>query len=68
MRAPVRGAKYSDDENNFLIKLKEDEQLGWMEIRRRFLNVSPDDVARACKSITVRSSRIVGGLDIIILF
>ena len=27
MQAPVRGAKYSDDKSNFLIKLKEDEQL-----------------------------------------
>ncbi|KAH7207376.1 hypothetical protein DER44DRAFT_697508, partial [Fusarium oxysporum] len=35
-RAPVRGAKYSDDEDNFLIQLKEEEQLGWVEIRRRF--------------------------------
>ncbi|EGU89167.1 hypothetical protein FOPG_18546 [Fusarium oxysporum f. sp. conglutinans race 2 54008] len=40
-RAPVRGAKYSDDEDNFLIQLKEEEQLGWVEIRRRFAQRFP---------------------------
>ncbi|RKK80363.1 hypothetical protein BFJ71_g15945 [Fusarium oxysporum] len=41
-RAPVRGAKYSDDEDNFLIQLKEEEQLGWVEIRRRFAQRFPE--------------------------
>ncbi|KAH7142259.1 hypothetical protein DER46DRAFT_630897 [Fusarium sp. MPI-SDFR-AT-0072] len=41
-RAPVRGAKYSDDEDNFLIQLKEEEQLGWAEIRRRFAQRFPE--------------------------
>ncbi|KAF4435931.1 hypothetical protein FACUT_6819 [Fusarium acutatum] len=35
-RAPARRVKYSDDEDNFLIQLKEVEQLGWPEIRQRF--------------------------------
>jgi hypothetical protein len=41
-RAPVRGAKYSDDEDNFLIQLKEEEQLRWVEIRRRFAQRFPE--------------------------
>ncbi|EXL40104.1 hypothetical protein FOCG_17358 [Fusarium oxysporum f. sp. radicis-lycopersici 26381] len=40
-RAPVRGAKYTDAEDNFLIQLKEEEQLGWVEIRRRFAERFP---------------------------
>ncbi|KAJ4176560.1 hypothetical protein NW767_015408 [Fusarium falciforme] len=35
-RAPARRPKYSDDEDNFLIRLREGKQLGWAEIRRRF--------------------------------
>ncbi|RKK68440.1 hypothetical protein BFJ69_g13598 [Fusarium oxysporum] len=41
-RAPARRAKYSDDEDNFLIQLKEEEQLGWAEIRRRFAQRFPE--------------------------
>ncbi|PCD20272.1 hypothetical protein AU210_016684 [Fusarium oxysporum f. sp. radicis-cucumerinum] len=41
-RALVRGAKYSEDEDNFLIQLKEEEQLGWVEIRRRFAQRFPE--------------------------
>ncbi|EXL40443.1 hypothetical protein FOCG_17065 [Fusarium oxysporum f. sp. radicis-lycopersici 26381] len=40
-RAPAARAKYSDDEDNFLIQLKEEEQLGWAEIRRRFAQRFP---------------------------
>ncbi|KAH7113137.1 hypothetical protein B0J13DRAFT_590765 [Dactylonectria estremocensis] len=35
-RTPARRAKYSDEEDNFLIQLKEEEQIRWAEIRRRF--------------------------------
>ncbi|KAJ4176805.1 hypothetical protein NW767_015330, partial [Fusarium falciforme] len=35
-RAPARRAKYTDDEDNFLVQLKGEEQLEWAEIRRRF--------------------------------
>ncbi|CAI6099002.1 unnamed protein product [Clonostachys chloroleuca] len=38
----ARRAKYSDDEDNFLIQLKEEEQLGWVEIRRRFAQRFPE--------------------------
>ncbi|EEU33810.1 uncharacterized protein NECHADRAFT_89122 [Fusarium vanettenii 77-13-4] len=41
-RAPVGRAKYSDDEDSFLIQLKEEEQLGWAEIRRRFAQRFPE--------------------------
>jgi hypothetical protein len=41
-RAPVGRAKYSDDEDSFLIQLKEEEQLGWAEIRRRFVQRFPE--------------------------
>ncbi|KAF4452883.1 hypothetical protein F53441_4355 [Fusarium austroafricanum] len=41
-RAPARQAKYSGDEDNFLIQLKEEEQLGWAEIRRRFAQRFPE--------------------------
>ncbi|KAH7183768.1 hypothetical protein BKA60DRAFT_671613 [Fusarium oxysporum] len=41
-RAPVRRAKYPDDEDNFLIQLKEKEQLGWAEIHRRFTQRFPE--------------------------
>ncbi|KAF9772508.1 hypothetical protein IL306_009782 [Fusarium sp. DS 682] len=41
-RAPARRAKYSDEEDNFLIQLKEEEQLGWAEIRRRFAQRFPE--------------------------
>ncbi|PNP78604.1 hypothetical protein FNYG_07950 [Fusarium nygamai] len=41
-RAPARRSKYSDDEDNFLIQLKEEEQLGWAEIRRRFVQRFPE--------------------------
>ncbi|KAJ3469702.1 hypothetical protein MRS44_003767 [Fusarium solani] len=41
-RAPARRAKYSDDEDNFLIQLKEEEQLEWAEIRRRFAKRFPE--------------------------
>ncbi|KAH7129685.1 hypothetical protein B0J13DRAFT_452591 [Dactylonectria estremocensis] len=41
-RAPAKRAKYSDDEDNFLIQLKEEEQLGWAEIRRRFAQRFPE--------------------------
>ncbi|KAH7153749.1 hypothetical protein DER46DRAFT_510325 [Fusarium sp. MPI-SDFR-AT-0072] len=41
-RAPARRAKYSDDEDNFLIQLKEEEHLGWAEIRRRFAQRFPE--------------------------
>ncbi|KAL3587728.1 hypothetical protein FPOAC2_13627 [Fusarium poae] len=41
-RAPARRAKYSDDEDNFLMQLKEEKQLGWAEIRRRFAQRFPE--------------------------
>ncbi|RTE69012.1 hypothetical protein BHE90_016609 [Fusarium euwallaceae] len=41
-RAPARRANHSDDEDNFLIQLKEEEQLGWAEIRRRFAQRFPE--------------------------
>ncbi|KAM5360365.1 hypothetical protein ACJA88_014858 [Fusarium oxysporum] len=41
-RAPARREKYSDDEDNFLIKLKEEEKLGWAEIRQRFAQRFPE--------------------------
>jgi hypothetical protein len=41
-RAPARRAKYSDDEDKFLIQLKEEEQLGWAEIRQRFAQRFPE--------------------------
>ncbi|TXC09224.1 hypothetical protein FocTR4_00006122 [Fusarium oxysporum f. sp. cubense] len=41
-RASVGRAKYSDDEDSFLIQLKEEEQLGWAEIRRRFAQRFPE--------------------------
>ncbi|PCD23151.1 hypothetical protein AU210_014674 [Fusarium oxysporum f. sp. radicis-cucumerinum] len=41
-RAPARRSKYSNDEDNFLIQLKEEEQLGWAEIRRRFAQRFPE--------------------------
>ncbi|KAJ4182640.1 hypothetical protein NW767_013785 [Fusarium falciforme] len=41
-RAPARRAKYSDDEDNFLIQLKEEEKLGWAEIRQRFAQRFPE--------------------------
>ncbi|KAG7432006.1 hypothetical protein Forpi1262_v007062 [Fusarium oxysporum f. sp. raphani] len=41
-RAPARRSKYSDHEDNFLIQLKEEEQLGWSEIRRRFAQRFPE--------------------------
>ncbi|UPL00878.1 hypothetical protein LCI18_011812 [Fusarium solani-melongenae] len=41
-RAPARRAKYSDDEDNFLIQLKEEENLGWAEIRQRFAQRFPE--------------------------
>ncbi|KAJ4179566.1 hypothetical protein NW767_014578 [Fusarium falciforme] len=40
-RAPARREKYSDDEDNFLIQLKEEEKLGWAEIRQRFAQRFP---------------------------
>ncbi|KAF9776963.1 hypothetical protein IL306_004781 [Fusarium sp. DS 682] len=41
-RAPAKREKYSDDEDNFLIQLKEEEQLRWAEIRRRFAQRFPE--------------------------
>ncbi|WAO96062.1 Hypothetical protein NCS54_01372300 [Fusarium falciforme] len=41
-RAPAKRGKYSDDEDNFLIQLKEEEQLRWAEIRRRFAQRFPE--------------------------
>ncbi|KAM6516696.1 hypothetical protein FALCPG4_014870 [Fusarium falciforme] len=41
-RAPARRAKYSDDEDSFLIQLKEEEKLGWAEIRQRFAQRFPE--------------------------
>ncbi|CZR35900.1 uncharacterized protein FPRO_03840 [Fusarium proliferatum ET1] len=37
----ARRVRYSDDEDNFLIQLKEVEQLGWAEIRQRFAQRFP---------------------------
>ncbi|KAH7110977.1 hypothetical protein B0J13DRAFT_591074 [Dactylonectria estremocensis] len=41
-RAPAKREKYSDDEDIFLIQLKEEEQLRWAEIRRRFAQRFPE--------------------------
>jgi hypothetical protein len=38
----ARRAKYSDDEDNFFIQLKEEEQLRWAESRRRFAQRFPE--------------------------
>ncbi|PNP57341.1 hypothetical protein FNYG_15214 [Fusarium nygamai] len=40
-QALARRVRYSDDEDNFLIQLKEVEQLGWAEIRQRFAQRFP---------------------------
>ncbi|KAF5700099.1 hypothetical protein FMUND_14469 [Fusarium mundagurra] len=40
-QALARRVRYSDDEDNFLIQLKEVEQLGWSEIRQRFAQRFP---------------------------
>ncbi|CZR43875.1 uncharacterized protein FPRO_13683 [Fusarium proliferatum ET1] len=64
-RAPVRWAKYSDDDDDFPIELQEEEQLGWVKIRGRFAQRSQDDAAQVCKCTTVRSSKTVGDFDCI---
>lgn len=49
-RAPARWAKYLDNEDNFLIQFKEEEKLGWAEIRRLFAGRFPE---RASSSLQV---------------
>lgn len=44
-RASATRTKYSDDEDRFLIQLKEEEQLGWAEIRRCFADRFPERVS-----------------------
>ncbi|KAK7571638.1 hypothetical protein V3481_018849 [Fusarium oxysporum f. sp. vasinfectum] len=41
-QALARRVRYSDDEDNFLMQLTEEEQLGWVEIRRRFAQRFPE--------------------------